>query len=150
MKPDLITALIVDDDEVVCRMLSFALEKEGFDCLCSSDGADAIATLEAATFDLVITDLLMPKTHGHALAIHLLERAERPIIVVHTSVLEPKLAKDLMLRGIDDIVFKPTDYRALAAKMKSLVTRRRRLQTGISEVMSMLGIKNPNIGLRTG
>ena len=122
---DTYTALIVDDDDVVCKMLKFALDREGFSSMCSSDGTSALTTLEAAEFDLVITDLLMPNTHGHALATQLLERDHRPVIVVHTSVLEPRLAKDLMLRGVDDIVFKPTDYRVLAAKMTSLVTRRR-------------------------
>ncbi len=55
----------------------------------------------------------------------LLELKERPIIVVHTSVIEPRLVKDLKLRGVDEIVFKPTDYTAFAVKMKELVEGRR-------------------------
>ncbi len=125
MRSDLMTALVVDDDVVVRKMLTFALGKVGFNCLCSSDGADALTTLDSATFDLVITDLLMPKTHGHTLATELLELKERPIIVVHTSVIEPRLVKDLKLRGVDEIVFKPTDYTAFAVKMKELVEGRR-------------------------
>ncbi len=124
MRSDLMTALVVDDDEVVRKMLKFALGKVGFNCLCSADGANALTTLDSATFDLVVTDLLMPKTHGHTLATELLELKERPIIVVHTSVIEPKLVKDLKLRGVDEIVFKPTDYAAFAVKMKELVSGR--------------------------
>jgi HD-like signal output (HDOD) protein len=52
----------------------------------------------------------------------------RPDFVVVTGVLEPRIAKDLMARGIDDILFKPVEFTTLAAKMRSLVERRRKSQ----------------------
>lgn len=144
MKAELMSALIVDDDEVVRKMLTFALERVGFCCLSSQDGSDASATLEGGTFDLVITDIIMPKTNGHVLASQLLEGPERPIIVVHTSVLEPKIAKDLTLRGVDEIVFKPTDYRAFAERMKNLVEAKRVSQEEYSLEYATLHIKRLN------
>lgn len=126
MKSELMTALIVDDDEMVRKMLTFGLKLVGFNCLCSSDGADALTTLDIATFDLVVTDLLMPKTHGYELVTQLLQFDDRPLIVVHTSVSDSKLAGDLRARGVDEIVYKPTDYKAFAARMDSLVLKRRR------------------------
>jgi DNA-binding response OmpR family regulator len=135
-----LNALIVDDDEVARRMVGFALEREGFACELAEDGQSALAILDEQDFDLVVTDILMPKTHGHAVATELLEKKDRPIIVVHTSVLEPKIAKDLMARGVDDIVFKPTDYAAFAAKLCSLVSRRNKLEAGVSDLLATLGI----------
>jgi DNA-binding response OmpR family regulator len=144
MKAELMSALIVDDDEVVRKMLTFALERVGFCCLSSQDGSDASATLEGGTFDLVITDIIMPKTNGHVLASQLLEGPERPIIVVHTSVLEPKIAKDLTLRGVDEIVYKPTDYRAFADRMKNLVDAKRTFQREYPIELSTLKIERLN------
>ena len=61
--------------------------------------------------------------NGHRLATRLLELDPRPLIVIHTSVIEPRLAKDLLARGVDDILFKPFDFGVLAAKVRSLVDR---------------------------
>lgn len=133
-------ALVVDDDEVARLMIGFALEKEDFVCDYAADGQTALAILDEQEFDLVVTDLLMPITHGHTVATELLTKKDRPIIVIHTSVLEPKIAKDLMARGVDDIVFKPTDYAVLAAKLHSLVARRNKLEVGVSDLLATLGL----------
>ncbi|AMV34908.1 Sensor histidine kinase RcsC [Pirellula sp. SH-Sr6A] len=144
MMNERMSALIVDDDEVVRKMLSFALGRIGFSCLCATDGADAFATLDSGTFDLVITDLAMPKTNGYALASTLLESRERPFIVVHTAVLEPKLTKDLELRGVDEIVFKPTDYNAFAERMRTMVRERRMSKAEVPQEFLELEIKRVN------
>lgn len=117
-------ALIVDDEAMARRMLTFALQREGFSCDTAGDGEEALLKLGRSSFQLVVTDLRMPHKNGHALAVELLKDADRPVIAVHTSVVEPRLAKDMMIRGVDDIVYKPTDYAAFAAKMKILVARR--------------------------
>jgi HD-like signal output (HDOD) protein len=62
--------------------------------------------------------------NGHALAVELLGRENRPAIVILTGVTEPRLAKDLIARGVDDIMFKPVDQGILAAKVRALVERR--------------------------
>ena len=71
----------------------------------------------------------MPNKHGHALAVELIARENAPVIVVHSSVDDPRLAKDLMTRGVDDIVYKPANYAAFAAKTKALVQRRKKAAT---------------------
>jgi DNA-binding response OmpR family regulator len=136
------SVLIVDDDEVARKMISFAMEKENFRSERAADGDEALKLLETRSFDIVITDLMMPNTHGHTLATRLLTRADRPMVVIHTSVVEPALAKDLMLRGVDDIVFKPTDYGAFAAMMRSLVIRRRKVKHNIADLWQNLGMGN--------
>lgn len=116
-------ALVVDDDAIARKTIRFALEQEGFYCDVAVDGEDASCRLGQAAYSLVVTDLRMPKKHGHALSIELLQQKKRPIVVVHSSVDDPGLTKDLMLRGVDDIIYKPANYAAFAAKMKALVTR---------------------------
>lgn len=124
----LLRALVVDDEPQIRRLTTMSLTKEGFVCDVAGDGAQAEKQLSDRKYDVVITDLRMPQHNGHALAVALLEHAERPLIVVLTGVAEPKLAKDLLARGIDDIVFKPIDFPMFAAKVRSLVNRRRGAQ----------------------
>ncbi|AMV31388.1 putative transcriptional regulatory protein TcrX [Pirellula sp. SH-Sr6A] len=121
-------ALIVDDEPVARRAVTMALTNEGFLCETAIDGNEAIYKVRDQNFDLVVTDLLMPNKHGHALAVDILsESTHRPLIVIHSNVDEPRLTKDLILRGVDDIIYKPTNYFAFAAKMKGLVCRRKRM-----------------------
>lgn len=118
-------ALIVDDEPSIRRLATLSLAKEGFLCDVAGDGLQAEKYLAGRHYDVLITDLKMPQRNGHALAVSLLEHSERPLIIVLTGVAEPKLAKDLMARGIDDIVFKPIDFPMFAAKVRSMVNRRR-------------------------
>jgi DNA-binding response OmpR family regulator len=117
-------ALIVDDEAMMRRLLQRALSQQGFQCDCAGDGNEAEEKAAKTQYDAVVTDLKMPNKHGHALATHLLSLEHRPVIVVHTGVIEPRLAKDLLARGVDDILFKPCDFEVLAAKVKALVQRR--------------------------
>jgi HD-like signal output (HDOD) protein/DNA-binding response OmpR family regulator len=117
-------ALVVDDELAMQRLLAGALKKQGFHCDSASDGDEAELRLTQNQYDAVVTDLRMPNKHGHALAAHLLAMDRRPVVFVHTGVTEPRLAKDLLARGVDDIVFKPFNFGILAAKVMALVKRR--------------------------
>lgn len=120
---DFYRALVVDDEVQVRQLTMRALTDEGFRCHAAADGAEARHMADDNHYDLVVADLRMPKAHGHALAAHLLLRDIRPVIIVVTGLLEPQLTKDLLARGVDDIVFKPIDYKLFAIKAKALVKR---------------------------
>jgi len=122
-------ALVVDDDPIARRTVAFALGQEGFNCVYAADGDDALSQFAAEQFDLVVTDLCMPQKNGHSLAVELLARANVPVIVVYTAVDNPRITKDLMTRGVDDIVYKPANYAAFAAKARALVQRRKKANT---------------------
>ena len=115
--------MVVDDEVAVRKLIVRNLVQLGFVCDMAADGVEAEARVAQAGYDAVITDLKMPNKHGHALAVHLLTLNPRPVIVIHTGLIEPKLAKDLFARGVDDIVFKPFDFGILAAKVLALVER---------------------------
>lgn len=116
--------LVVDDEPVVRELTILALEREGFDCFPANNGEQALKMLEMASYDAIVTDLRMPNLHGHALAVELLAREDRPIIVVVTGVIEPKIAGDLLSRGVDDIFFKPVNHRLLGVKLNALLNQK--------------------------
>ena len=118
-------ALVVDDDVSVRRLTVRALNNEEFICDVAGDGNEGSQMAKRGDYDVVVTDLRMPNRNGHALAVELLERKERPLVVVLTGVIEPRLAKDLIVRGVDDIIWKPVVFNTFAAKVKSMVQRRK-------------------------
>ncbi len=125
MRIPLFNALIVDDEPIARKSVRFALESEGFNCIEADDGDQALQRLAETTCDLVVTDMCMPKMHGHSLVIELLKQNPRPIIIVHTSFDDPRLTRELMVRGVEDVIYKPSNYTAFAAKVSVLAARRR-------------------------
>ncbi len=117
-------ALVVDDEEPIRKLVAISLRKMGYQCELAADGEEAARLSAKSKFDVVVTDLKMPNKNGHALALDLLQTEGRPLIVVYTGVIEPRLAKDLLARGVDDILYKPLDFGVLAAKVSALVERR--------------------------
>lgn len=128
---DSLRALVVDDEAGVRRLLISALTKEGFKCDSAENGEDARTLVAERPYDLVVTDLAMPRGHGHALIVELMAKKNRPTVAVVTGVLEPRMAKDLMVRGVDDIFYKPVEFLPLAAKLRLLVERRTKPETTV-------------------
>jgi CheY-like chemotaxis protein len=61
------TILVVEDDAAVAEMLADILEEEGYGVQIASDGDAALDQLGRQPFDLVLTDLMMPRRDGRAL-----------------------------------------------------------------------------------
>ena len=60
--------LVIDDDEVFCRLLVEILEEIGIEAACSTDGLDAYEKLTRDPYDLCIIDVRMPLILGTDLA----------------------------------------------------------------------------------
>ena len=123
-------ALIVDDESSVRTLTVRAFRDEQFVCDEAADGEEAATMCQREHYDLVVTDLKMPRRHGYQLACDLLGGNHHPMIAVLTGVLEPRLAKDLYARGVDHIEFKPVDYDLFATRIKSLLARRNQTAAG--------------------
>jgi CheY-like chemotaxis protein len=113
--------LVVDDEWTIRQQLSRALGLVGIHCDCAIDGDDALDRCIHHPYDLVVTDLRMPERHGHSLAVTLLARPDPPLVVALTGVTDPRLAKDLLARGVANVVFKPINYFNLADQLKCLL-----------------------------
>jgi CheY-like chemotaxis protein len=113
--------LVVDDEWTIRQQLSRALELVGVHCECAANGIDALDRYLHQHHKLIVTDLRMPKINGHSLAVALLEQPDPPIVVALTGVTEPRLANDLLTRGVADVVYKPIDYFDLADQLSCLL-----------------------------
>lgn len=82
----MVSVLLVDDDTVLRRMLRLALEAEGHKIQEAGDGAEALDLFRRGSYDIVVTDILMPETDGLELLIAVRREApERPVIAISTS-----------------------------------------------------------------
>src|SRR5262245_66696096 len=134
-------ALVVDDEESIRMLAVAALTKEGFVCDMADDGQSAWQhiTESRTPYDLVVTDLAMPRRNGHALAVDLLAMPERPLVTILTGVTDPRLTRDLIARGVDDFVIKPVKFAPFAAKMRALADRRHKLSTPDAAAAEAIG-----------
>lgn len=123
-------ALIVDDNDDERALMSRALQQQDFQCDAASDGIMAENMLRTKDYDVVVSDLRMPRKHGHQLIVELLSRKNAPMVVAVTGLAEPKLVVDLLERGVAEVVQKPLSYPVLAAKIKALLKRRKGEQPG--------------------
>lgn len=99
--------LVVDDDESDRHMLTELLEIKSF-CPTATDSAgNALKLLENVTFDLVLSDLLMPRMDGIALTKKIKEMGLDVPVVVMTGYASIESAVESMKAGASDFITKP-------------------------------------------
>ena len=101
--------LVVDDDRTARSALSVALREEGYEVAVAGDGEEARDLADRLSFDLVVTDLAMPRLDGLGLIGHL-KRAfpELPVMVV-TATTTAAAAQQAKLLGAAGFVNKPVE-----------------------------------------
>lgn len=119
------TALVVDDEPQVRNLTCRALTSSGFLCDQASDGAQAIQMATDKAYDAVVTDLRMPNRHGHAFCTDVLKLQSPPQVFVLTALGDARLVRDLMSRGVQEVMHKPMPYDLLASKVLTSVQQRK-------------------------
>lgn len=116
--------LLVEDDEMLLKSLSFYLKTNQFDVLAYDNGADAIEMLSDSntSVDLVITDLNLPFAGGQQViqAVKNSSRPDLPIIVLTASGVESTELEVLDL-GADEFISKPFSPAILLKRIQKLV-----------------------------
>jgi chemosensory pili system protein ChpA (sensor histidine kinase/response regulator) len=115
--------LLVDDSISVRRFVGQMLDKAGFEVTTAADGAEAISRLGDAAFDVVVTDLEMPRVNGYELIDDLRRRPSTralPVIVLTTRAGDKHVALARQL-GVDHYVTKPVEEQTFVALVTSVV-----------------------------
>ena len=101
------TILIVDDEWSIRDILSNILEAEGFEVDMAEDGEQGMAKLDEKTYDLLITDLKMPKVDGIQLLRHLSTLNVHTLGIVATGYGSIESAVEALRLGAFDYITKP-------------------------------------------
>jgi two-component system response regulator AtoC len=99
--------LVVDDEVKMRRLLEMSLKNMGHEVVQAADGEEAIACFEEAPFDLVMTDLKMPRMDGIQLLRTLRDRGEEVPVIVLTAFGTIETAVEAMKLGAADYIIRP-------------------------------------------
>ena len=117
--------LVVDDDASMVRMLRHRLEREGYRVASASNGEEGLSLIRNEVFNLVVTDMKMPKLRGDELAKAISQfNPEIPVIIM-TAYGEVGEAVKLMQDGIFHYVTKPFDVEELMGRIRKALDRHR-------------------------
>jgi PAS domain S-box-containing protein len=120
--------LVVEDEPMLRDMARRALERQGYDVVVVTDGASALRLLEGDTprFDLVLTDVVMPKLNGKELADHIWHRYPGlPVLFMTGYSDQDVLKRGLVVAGASFIQKPFTPERLVEAVARMLEARRR-------------------------
>ena len=67
----MIKILVVDDEEHIRNLISIILTSAGYDVVTAKDGEEGLRRFNESCFDLVVTDIIMPKYNGDEIARHI-------------------------------------------------------------------------------
>jgi two-component system, NtrC family, response regulator PilR len=102
-----ISILVVDDEEMLRNLLVKILIKEGYQVDTACDGEDAVEILRHKKYNLLISDIKMPRLNGF----ELLKVAKRDYpemgIIIMTAYGDSFTVKDALLLGADEYITKP-------------------------------------------
>lgn len=114
--------LLVDDDETLVRLLSFALDREGFEVSVAWNGAEAVRETRGTQPDVVILDIMMPVMDGWEACTKIREMGDVPVVILSAKSAESDVVHGLAL-GADDYVKKPFGVQELLARLQALLRR---------------------------
>ena len=127
MQSDRIRVLVVDDEPSICKALTIALQRAGFDALSAQSGDGALALLGNEHVDVMLIDLRIPDTRGDV--VFELAAASHPHLRQQTVFMTGDIserAQRLVMSCKCPMLRKPFELREMIAVIHSLAPKRRR------------------------
>ena len=117
--------LIAEDDRELRQLFSHVLTKNGYTVRGVSDGQEALDAMQGDYFDLIISDIMMPRVDGYELVSRLRSGGNQTPVLMITA----KDAFDDMQRGFlsgtDDYMVKPVNVNEMVLRVSALLRRAR-------------------------
>lgn len=116
--------LVIDDEEAVCEILKFNLEKEGYEVDCAYSAEEAL-DMDLPQYDLFMVDIMMDQLSGFDFAKRIrnvTDTEEKPILFCSALNDEDAVVKGLNI-GADDYVTKPFVIGEVIARVRAILRR---------------------------
>lgn len=119
----MVKILVVEDDRSMNALVCSYLSDCGYEYKAAFNGQEAISAMEETSFDLIISDVMMPEMDGFDFAKNVRE-TDKQIPILFMTALDDKPSKQLGYKiGIDDYVVKPFDCDLLMLRVGALLRR---------------------------
>ena len=120
----MIKILVVEDEQRVAELLKRGLEESGYQVELAYDGVWGLRLFRAGEFQMVISDVILPKMSGFELCKEIRNINNRVPVLMLTALGTTDDKLDGFDAGADDYMVKPFDFRELDARIKVLLKRR--------------------------
>ena len=114
--------LIAEDDRELRQLFAHVLTKNGYTVLGVSNGEEALAALEQSYYDLIISDIMMPKMDGWQVCREIRKYSKVPIIMLTAKGDEEDELTGFEL-GVDEYISKPFSPKILVARVGAILRR---------------------------
>lgn len=130
--------LLIDDEKDILELVSYNLQREGFEVATSINGEEALTLVRKESYDLIILDLMLPGIQGIEFCKILRDSEETVSIpIIMLTAKSEELDKVLGLEiGADDYITKPFSPRELIARVRA-VLRRTREKPAIEKIIKI-------------
>ena len=120
----MIHILVIEDEKRVADLLKIGLEENGYQVMVDYDGEMGLRLFRTNTFELIISDIILPKRNGFELCQEIRKTNEQIPILMLTALGTADDKLEGFDVGADDYMVKPFDFRELLARVKALLKRR--------------------------
>ncbi|MGQ9483755.1 MAG: diguanylate cyclase [Desulfosoma sp.] len=134
--------LVVDDEHSVRELVAESLNYIGHQVNLAADGVDACEKLKNDTYDIVITDMDMPRMDGMELIKHIQQHYPNTDVIAITGHATKYKYVDVIRAGAADFITKPFGLDKLEAKIRRLLRER-----FLRRELEQLAIRDPLTGL---
>ena len=114
--------LIVDDEEMIRKLIRKYAEFEGHEVVEACDGMDAVTKFRNGSFDLIVMDIMMPELDGFSACREIRKMSNVPIIMLSARGEEYDKINGFEI-GIDDYVVKPFSPKELLLRINAIIKR---------------------------
>lgn len=119
----MINVLLVDDEKELVAMMSKFLNNNGICATGVTNAIDALEYLSSKSFDIIITDIMMPQINGYSFA-EKIRHTNADIPIIFLTAKDDIMSKQLGYSiGIDDYIVKPVDLNELVLKLRAIFRR---------------------------
>ncbi len=119
----MIKILVCEDERDLNRFVCLSLRGAGYEVTSAFDGQEALDKLETEQFDLILTDIMMPKMDGFELC-ESIRSFEKELPIIFMTAKDDKISKLTGYSlGVDDYVVKPFDMDILLMKISAILRR---------------------------
>lgn len=115
--------LLIEDDNSLCEMTRFQLEREHHEVTVCADGRDGLELFLQDAYDLVLLDRMLPTMNGLLVLKKARERGVKTPVIMITALGELYDRIEGLDCGADDYLVKPFEYEELSARIRSLGRR---------------------------
>jgi len=116
------SVLVVDDERTVREFIARSLNLAGILCRTAENGQDALARLKESRYDILLTDLRMPKMHGYDLIMQATTLDPPPLIMVVSAIDDARIVNELIEKGVIGFLSKPVNQNVLVAYVKRFLS----------------------------